>query len=401
MNNDKINSLLGIKESYQLPEKLLEVITGPEACRFFDEFADENQSVDYFRDYFQETQSNREKMKQDYTPDCVCKLVGMIAGDDTGDVLDVCSGTGALTISTGVHVYHRCEEISQRAIPILLFNLAIRGMSAQVVKKDILTGKEEKTWKIIPDGKYSRIVDGERDTDRKFRTIVSNPPYSLKSSPDINDPRWRYGITPNAYSDYLFVQDSLSRLDAGGKIIEILPHGILFRGGKEENIRRLMIEDGVIETIIGLPNNMFLNTGIPVLIMILTKPRKNKDILFIDAQKEFRKSGKVNILTGHEKILSAMSIRSDIKKFSHLATIEEIRGNDYNLNIPRYVDTVEEIPIEPLAPQFRELVVLDRKMKTTTRELLAMMTELEAFSNDKQKDLTESINLLKELVGEN
>jgi type I restriction enzyme M protein len=239
-------------------------------------------SHDVLRDYYQTEHGDRDRLKQDYTPDRLCELIHRLTGD--GDTLDICLGTGALTIAQSWTAEHRCEEISERALPILLLNLAIRGMSASVAVKDVLTNVTKAEYRIEPAGEYSRITKGST-ADRKWPLIVSNPPYSLRfTGADGSDPRWIYGVTPTQYSDLLFVQDALSHLDDDGMLIEILPHEVLFCGKKEGEIRRKMLEAGVIDTVIELPPNLFMNIGIPVLIMILRKHRASRDVLVIDAQ---------------------------------------------------------------------------------------------------------------------
>lgn len=147
MTAQQINAALDIQESYQMPDALMKKITGPDAEAFFDLFKNEDPATDYFRDYFQENQSNRDAMKQDYTPDPVCELVNKLAGNSE-NTLDLCSGTGALTVSSNWTGYHRCEEISQRALPVLLFNLAIRGISGTVANRDTITSETSRLWEL-------------------------------------------------------------------------------------------------------------------------------------------------------------------------------------------------------------------------------------------------------------
>ena len=178
--------------------------------------------------------------------------------------------------------------------------------------------------------------------------VVSNPPYSLnwETEGKENDVRFRgYGIAPKGKADYAFLLHSLYHLKPDGVMGIVLPHGVLFRGGTEGAIRKQLIENNQIETIIGLPANLFYNTPIPTLIMILRKNRTDDDsVLFIDASKEYKGEKKQNVLTDAnlDKIFKAVIERKDIDKFAHLAHKDEIIGHDYNLNIPRYVDTSEE-----------------------------------------------------------
>ena len=277
MTNEDFNDLIGIKESYEMPERLMEILTGENVIDFYEKLLnlDLDLSKDVLRDYFQAEHGDRGKLKQDYTPDCVCELVRRLSGDDE-DTLDICAGTGALTIACGRSGEHRCEEVSERAIPVLLCNLGIRGMRGTVSVRDILTGQTKREYKMIPTGRFTRPELTEETHTRKWKRIVSNPPYSLKF-PDVDksadDPRFSYGLTPSGFSDYLFIQDAISRLDEDGTLVEILPHGVLFRGKREETIRKKLIDANLIDAIIGLPANIFYGTGF---IKLLNQVKKSK-----------------------------------------------------------------------------------------------------------------------------
>ncbi|OLR55271.1 hypothetical protein BHK98_03840 [Hornefia porci] len=141
MTNEDFNDLIGIKESYEMPEKLMEILTGENVIDFYEELLtrDLDLSKDVMRDYFQAEHGDRGKLKQDYTPDCVCELVRRLSGDGK-DVLDVCAGTGALSIACSTGGFHRAEEVSTRALPVLLLNFGIRGYRGEVALRDVLTG---------------------------------------------------------------------------------------------------------------------------------------------------------------------------------------------------------------------------------------------------------------------
>lgn len=403
MTASEINKALGITESYQMPDALMQKITGPETAAFFDLFRKEDPKTDYFRDYFQENQSNRDKMKQDYTPDPVCKLVNILAGD-SDNCLDLCSGTGALTVSSSWTGFHRCEEISKRAIPVLLFNLAIRGIEGEVASRETISGETSEMWALEKSGKYSRIIKTDTAADlKKYDKIISNPPYSLKlkdSQVYKYDPRFIYGITPNGFSDFLFVEDAINRMSDTGTAVFILPHGVLFRGNREEGIRRALIRANLIDSVIGLPGNMFLNTGIPVFLMILKKNREAKDILFIDASREFQKEGKQNILRPEdiEKITDTVKDRKEIQRYSHLATLEEIEGNKFNLNIPRYVDTYIPEPVEPLDQAFQELAKIETEIRKTNLQLYHQMQDMVGTDPESNQQLERALKIFREII---
>lgn len=184
-----------------------------------------------------------------------------------------------------------------------------------------------------------------------MKIIIANPPFSAQWSGEpslLNDDRFKeFGIlAPKSKADYAFIQDMVHKLSNDGIMAVVLPHGVLFRGASEGKIRQFLIEKkNYVDAIIGLPANIFFGTSIPTCILVFKKNRKEDDnILFIDASNEFEKSKNKNILlAGHiRKISETYHNRSEIEKYSHCATLQEIRENDYNLNIPRYVDTFEE-----------------------------------------------------------
>ena len=406
MQNKEFNSLIGIRESYQMPERLMEILTSKRVEDLYKKVRGliPDLSHDVLRDYFQAEHGDRDKMKQDYTPDCVCELVRRLS-EGREDVLDICAGTGALSIACGAGGYHRAEEVSTRALPILLLNFGIRGYRGEVALRDVLTGKTESIYEMQPCGEFTRPVLKTGSVPRMWKRIVSNPPYSLKFS-DVDkaadDPRFSYGLTPSGFSDYLFVQDALSRLDDDGTLVEVLPHGVLFRGKREEQIRKALIEENLIDAIIGLPENLFMNTGIPVLIMILKKNRSRDDVLMVDASKEFEKHGKVNVMTSEQidRVCSAVNIRRDIDKLSHVTTLEEIRENGYNPNIPRYVDTFEPEPVPDLLDTLAQLKAINMKIDQTERRLIAMATQLVGTTPESQELLDKSNKYYEEYLYE-
>lgn len=194
-----------------------------------------------------------------------------------------------------------------------------------------------------------------------------------------DDPRWReYGVAPKTKADYAFLLHCLYHLEDDGKMAIVLPHGVLFRGAAEGRIRKALLEKHQIETIIGFPDKMFLNTSIPVCVLILSKNRVESDVLFVDASERYEKLKKQNRLRPEDitNIVEAVVERKEIEKFSHVATLEEIKENDYNLNIPRYVDTFEEEEPIDMIELSNELVSLNSEIKKTEQEFLSMLDEL-------------------------
>ena len=191
-----------------------------------------------------------------------------------------------------------------------------------------------------------------------------------------------YGkLAPKSKADFAFVQHMINHMDEDGRIAVLLPHGVLFRGAAEETIRKYMIEKlNVLDTIIGLPANLFFGTGIPVCVLVLKKNRgENADnILFIDASKEYEAGKNQNILRDEDidKIMEAYINRKDVDKFAHVASMEEIEENGFNLNIPRYVDTFEPEPEIDLNEVAGEIRKLQAEIKDIDKELKPFFDEL-------------------------
>ena len=227
----------------------------------------------------------------------------------------------------------------------------------------------------------------ERDElgDKQFDAVVANPPFSAEwSAADKfnNDDRFSKAgrLAPKSKADYAFILHMLYHLNDGGTMACVAPHGVLFRGAAEGEIRQFLIEKkNYIDAIIGLPANIFYGTSIPTCILVMKKCRQPDDnILFIDASKEFEKVKTQNKLRPEhiQKIVETYRNRTEIEKYSHLATLQEVKDNDYNLNIPRYVDTFEEeeeIDIKAVMAEIKELEAkraeLDAQIEVYLKEL--------------------------------
>lgn len=237
--------------------------------------------------------------------------------------------------------------------------------------------------------------DWPTDEPTNFDAVLMNPPYSAKWSSDkgfLDDPRFSmYGVlAPKSKADFAFLLHGYYHLKDSGVMAIVLPHGVLFRGNAEGKIRKILLENGAIDTVIGLPANIFFNTSIPTTIIVLKKNRPSKDVLFIDASKEFEKGRNQNILNKKhiEKILNTYVKREDADKFAHVASFDEIKENDYNLNIPRYVDTFEEEEPIDIAELGKELVTLNEEIKQAEQSFLSMLDELEV--TEESKDIIEA-----------
>lgn len=386
ITTETINRILGITESFQMHDVLMKALFCiEERNRIFNAFLREEQdlSYDWFTNYFQEEQSNRKAFMQDYTPACLCRTLSGLITDDS-DILDECAGIGGLTISEWNRNPDRIfylEELSDNSVALLLFNLSIRGMNAYVRHGDVLTNSFKKVYKLERNGRFSDITE-VTDKEYEVGTVISNPPYSLKfEAAEVfrDDIRYRhYGMPPKARADYAFIMHALYRLKDNGQALFILPHGVLFRGHKEGEIRRRLLENGMIEAVIGLPDKLFLNTQIPVCIIVLKKGRWGRDVLVIDASKEFIKGGKQNDMSEEQiqKLLDTYRNRREREGYSRLVSINEIEQNEYNLNIPRYVNSLEKPAEIDLRIEVEKLKQLENEIHDSKMKLVGMLKEL-------------------------
>lgn len=289
-----------------------------------------------------------------YTPHEVSLLMSEIVANHLKDrdeinIYDPTSGSGSLLINIGKcvakhmgtedKIKYFAQELKENTYNLTRMNLIMRGIIPDnIVARNGDTLKDD--WPFFddndPSGTYKPLyVDA----------VVSNPPYSQNwDPPEESDPRYKdYGLAPKSKADYAFLLHDLYHVKSGGIMTIVLPHGVLFRGGEEGEIRKQLIEKNKIDTIIGLPANIFFGTGIPTIIMVLKhrQANDNDDVLIIDASKGFEKSGKNNKLRACDikKIVDTVKERKTIDKFSRVVTRQEIRDNEYNLNIPRYVDS--------------------------------------------------------------
>jgi len=291
-----------------------------------------------------------------YTPHEVSVLMSEIVADRLKNrseirIYDPTSGSGSLLLNIGHaiakymddpnRIRYYAQELKANTYNLTRMNLVMRGiLPDNIVTRNGDTLEEDWPYfdEIDPAATYEPLyVDA----------VVSNPPYSQPWDPSgkENDPRFaRYGLAPKSKADYAFLLHELYHLKPDGIMTIVLPHGVLFRGGEEGQIRKNLIEQNNIDAIIGLPANIFYGTGIPTIIMVLRQKRENTDILIVDASKGFEKAGKSNRLRACDirKIVDTVTGRMDIDKFSRRISRDEIRQNDYNLNIPRYVDSSEE-----------------------------------------------------------
>ena len=238
----------------------------------------------------------------------------------------------------------------------------------------------------------------------KFDAVVANPPYSqkweIKSIDRSKDSRFKFGVAPASKADYAFILHGLYHLESTGTMAIVLPHGVLFRGAAEGKIRQKIIDENLLHAVIGLPANLFYGTSIPTCVLVF-KGRKARgecsDVLFIDASSDFEKGKNQNKLTADNitKIIETYHEREHVDKYAHVASLEEIKENDYNLNIPRYVDTFEEEEVVPLSEVAQELTQVRAEIEATSASLFKLLGELEGTTEEAKNELTKFVELLK------
>lgn len=290
-----------------------------------------------------------------YTPHEVSLLMSEIVADHLKDrkeirIYDPTSGSGSLLINIGQSVARHiddansikyyAQELKENTYNLTRMNMVMRG----ILPDNIVTRNGDT---LEDDWPYFEDNDPVNTYDPLYvDAVVSNPPYSQAWDPSNkeSDPRYaRFGLAPKSKADYAFLLHDLYHLRPDGIMTIVLPHGVLFRGGEEERIRKNLVEYNHIDAVIGLPANIFFGTGIPTIIMVLKMNRTSDGVLIVDASKGFTKVGKNNKLRASDikKIVDVVTERKDIQKFARLVSKEEIRQNEYNLNIPRYVDSSE------------------------------------------------------------
>ncbi|ALS37502.1 type I restriction enzyme M protein [Enterococcus rotai] len=325
-----------------------------------------------------------------YTPHQISKILAKLVtnelteSENTFTVYDPTMGSGSLLLTVRGEVpggdRSGAVKFFGQELNTTTYNLARMNLMMHNVSYSNMTLSNadtlESDW---PDGMDSQGID----RPRSFDAVVANPPYSAKwdnTESKLKDPRFsEYGkLAPSSKADFAFILHSIYHLNSTGTMAIVLPHGVLFRGAAEEKIRQTLIEKNYLDAVIGLPANLFYGTSIPTTILVFKKNRKKREILFIDASNEFEKNKNQNNLTDEhvEKIIRTFQERKDIEKYAHLATIEEIKENSYNLNIPRYVDTFEEEEPIDLVALSNEMVKLNSEIEKAECNFLSLLDEL-------------------------
>lgn len=334
-----------------------------------------------------------------YTPQPVSKLMTKIVlhGKENQKgftVFDPTMGSGSLMLNVKKEtnepgsVRYFGQEINTSTYNLARMNMMLHGVPIE--NQDLSNGD-------------TLADDWPTDEPTNFEAVMMNPPYSAKWSGAqgfLDDPRFMdYGVlAPKSRADFAFLLHGFYHLKSSGTMAIVLPHGVLFRSGAEAKIRQTLLENGHIYAVIGLPANIFFNTSIPTTIIILKKNHVGRDVLFIDASERFTKKGNQNTMEAHhlEEIFGAYIDREFKDKFSYLASFEELEENEFNLNIPRYVDTFEPEPEIPLVDLANEMKAVDDQITNAQYQLYTMLEQLTATDSETEKELEAFKSILME-----
>lgn len=320
-----------------------------------------------------------------YTPKVLSSLLAKLAMPKPGDrICDPACGSGGLLLLAG-------EEVQkQGSNNYALYGQEKTGATYNLARMNMFLHGQDSA-RIEWGDTLNNPMLVENDHLMQFDIIVANPPFSLDKWGEKhleNDIYHRFdrGMPPASKGDYAFISHMVATAKPkSGRVTVIVPHGVLFRGSSEGKIRQAFIEENILDAVIGLPANLFLNVGIPVAFLIFDKSREKgganenrKDVLFIDASKEYVSGKKQNTLSEEHinKIVDTYKNRREIEKYSHLATLDEIKENDFNLNIPRYVDTFEEEEEVDLAKVKVEIVDLENELQKVQSQMTEYLKEL-------------------------
>ena len=333
-----------------------------------------------------------QKAGEFYTPQMISSILSKIVSLDSQDpttgkktkidrVLDFACGSGSLLLNVRHEMgKHGIGKIYGQEKNITTYNLARMNMLLHGVKDtefEIHHGDSLlNDWDILNEMNPAKKM--------QFDAIVANPPFSYRWEPTEEmgkDFRFKnYGLAPKSAADFAFLLHGFHFLREDGTMAIILPHGVLFRGGKEGLIRKKLLNDGNIDAVIGLPSNLFYSTGIPVCILVLKKCKKNDDVLFINASssENFEKGKRQNTLRKEDvtKIVETYQYRKDVERYSRRVSMCEIKDNDYNLNISRYVSAAKEEALIDLSEVHKQLVAIDDKIEDARNRHNAFLKEL-------------------------
>jgi type I restriction enzyme M protein len=315
-----------------------------------------------------------------YTPPAVSRLLARIVDPKPGDrISDPCCGSGSLLIRTGERVPANGDGVRD----VALFGQELNGTTWALARMNMyLHGFDQARIERGDTIRSPRLVEG--DQLMHFNVVVANPPFSLdKWGADMAESdryrRFHRGTPPRSRGDYAFISHMVETMDPiDGRVGVVVPHGVLFRGGSEAVIRRRLIDENLLDGVVGLPANLFFGVGIPAALLFFRRGKQDDSVFFIDASREFSKGKNQNALRAEdeERIISTWFAREDVPAYAHRADRAEIAVNDFNLNIPLYVDTFEaEEPVDLPAVK-AEIERLELELASARAELAGALKEL-------------------------
>ena len=321
-----------------------------------------------------------QKAGEFYTPPEVSELMAKLMAPMPGEsICDPTCGSGSLLMKCGREVFENHNSKSYA-----LFGQEAIGSTWSLAKMNMfLHGEDNHKIEWGDTIRNPKLLDNEGNL-MHFDVVVANPPFSLDKwghEDASNDPynRFHRGVPPKSRGDYAFVCHMVETLkEKTGRMAVVIPHGVLFRASSEGKIRQQFIDENLLDAVIGLPEKLFYGTGIPAALLILKKNKATKDVLFIDASREFKSGKNQNALSEENiaKILETYNTRQDVDKYAYVATIDEIKENDYNLNIPRYVDTFEEEEEIDMDAVRKERLALKAELSELEAEMAKYLEEL-------------------------
>lgn len=335
-------------------------------------------SFEYLIKYF--AASGGQKAGEFYTPPEVSELMAKLMAPKPGEsICDPTCGSGSLLMKCGREVFEKYDSKNYA-----LFGQEAIGSTWSLAKMNMfLHGEDNHKIEWGDTIRNPKLLDNEGNL-MLFDVVVANPPFSLDKwghEEASDDPynRFHRGVPPKSRGDYAFVCHMVETLkEKTGRMAVVVPHGVLFRASSEGKIRQQFIDENLLDAVIGLPEKLFYGTGIPAALLILKKNKTTKDVLFIDASREFKSGKNQNSLSEENinKILETYNTRQDVDKYAYVATIEEIKENDYNLNIPRYVDTFEEEEEIDMDAVRKERLALKAELSELEAEMAKYLEEL-------------------------
>lgn len=310
-----------------------------------------------------------------YTPPEVSELIAELVDPQEGDeICDPACGSGSLLMKCGKQIQRKGSR------KYALYGQEAIGSTWALAKMNMfLHGEDNHRIEWGDTIRNPKLLDGE-DHLKLFDIVVANPPFSLekwgyeKAEAD-KFGRFRRGVPPKTKGDYAFVLHMIETLKPKtGRMGVVVPHGVLFRGAAEGKIRKKLIDENLLDAVIGLPEKLFYGTGIPAAVLVFKKGKADSNVLFIDASREYRDGKNQNQLSDENiaKIIATYQAREDVDKYAHVAGVDEIKENDYNLNIPRYVDTFEE-------EEEIDLMAVRAEREQLKKELAALEAEMDEY----------------------